>query len=268
VEDKLWQMSEYQRALVDNSDLGITIVDKDHKIIKTNITFSKLFQKPAHTFVGKYCYKEYEKRENICSHCPGVLAMASGKTEEVETQGVLDDGTRIHARVQAIPFGGPDGKVAGFIEIVENIEDRKIAEKNLQNSEQKYKTLFRESLDAIILADAESGILLDCNPVAENLFGYSREELIGKHQKTLHPYETTEEQFSTTFKEHISQNHGKLLKTQIVTKDGQIKDVAIKANIIEVEDNIILQGIFRDVTDSKLEDAISEANHFLEEVVY
>jgi hypothetical protein len=90
---------------------------------------SKLFNRPASDFVGKNCFREYEKREAVCPHCPGVRAMASGNTEEVETQGVRDDGSRFYVRNRAVPLVGPDGVMKGFIELVEDITERKNKEK-------------------------------------------------------------------------------------------------------------------------------------------
>ena len=78
---------------------------------------------------------QYEKLDEICPHCPGRRAMASKATADVETQAVLDDGTRIYVRNRAIPFFGQDGQVKGFIEMVENIDERKKMEKALQKSE-------------------------------------------------------------------------------------------------------------------------------------
>jgi PAS domain-containing protein len=85
---------------VDNTVLGIAVMDTNYRIIMVNPTFAKLFKKSASDFVGKYCFREFEKREAVCSHCPGMQAMVSSKTEEVETQGVRDDGSRfsVHNR--------------------------------------------------------------------------------------------------------------------------------------------------------------------------
>ncbi len=131
-EEELKESQERYRALVENTVLGITIIDTNYKIITANTMIAKLFNKPASDFVGKNCFREYEKREAVCPHCPGVRAMASGKTTEVETQGVRDDGSRFYVRNRTLPFFGPDGVVKGFIEIVEDVTERKKAEESLQ----------------------------------------------------------------------------------------------------------------------------------------
>ena len=133
-EEALWESQERYRALVDNTVLGIAVMDTDHRILMVNSTFSKLFNKSADDFVAKYCFREFEKRDAVCPHCPGVRAMASGKTEEVETQGVRDDGSRFCVHNRAAPFFGPDGVLRGFIEMVEEIDARKKAEEELREA--------------------------------------------------------------------------------------------------------------------------------------
>src|SRR4030043_1441107 len=126
-----------------------------------------------------------------------------------------------------------------------------MAEAELRSSAEKYGKLFDEAMDAIFLADAETGILIDCNRAALELVGREKSELIGKHQRILHPPEKTEEKFSTTFKQHLKEKEGQILETQIITKNGEIKDVAIKANVFELGNKRIVQEIFRDITERK-----------------
>jgi PAS domain S-box-containing protein len=152
-EEVLLESQERYRALVDNTILGVTVIDTNYKIIMANTMLAKLFNKPASDFVGKNCFREYEKREAVCPHCPGVRAMASGVTTEVETQGVRDDGSHFYVRNRAIPFFGPDGVVKGFIEITEDISNRKKMEEELREKEKKWTSLTENTNDVIMIVD-------------------------------------------------------------------------------------------------------------------
>ncbi len=59
------------------------------------------------------------------------------------------------------------------------IEDRKLIEKTLRESQQRYRSLFEGSRDAIFISDAR-GRILDVNDAASSLTGYSKSELIHK----------------------------------------------------------------------------------------
>jgi len=145
-EESLWESQERYRALVENTLIGIVILDTNYKIITVNSMVAGLFKKPASDFVGKYCFREFEKRESVCSYCPGKRAIASGKTEEVETQGVRDDGSRFYVRNRAVPFFGPDGVIKGFIEMVEDITERKKTEDKLIEYQARLKAMASKML--------------------------------------------------------------------------------------------------------------------------
>ena len=117
--------------------------------------------------------------------------------------------------------------------------------------EEKYRKQFEEAMDAIVIADAETGVIVDCNRAASELVGREKSELVGKHQRILHPPEKIKGEFSRTFKRHLKEEEGQVLETQVITKKGEIEDVAIKANVFELDGKKLLQGIFRDITERK-----------------
>lgn len=137
--DELWIINERYRAIMENTLLGIAVMDCNHRIIEVNARFSKMFNKEVSEFSGHYCYANFEKRKDICPHCPGVKAMAMRKTVEVETQGVLDDGSMFYAWNRAFPLFDRDGVVKGFIEVVEDVTAQKLVEKELKQAYDQLK---------------------------------------------------------------------------------------------------------------------------------
>jgi len=151
-----------------------------------------------------------------------------------------------------------------FKEIIE----RKRAEEMVKESEEKYRIQFEGALDAIFVADVETGIITDCNRAASQLVGREKSEIIGQHQKILHPPEEIEGEFSRTFKLHLKDKAGQVLETQVITKKGEIRDVAIKANIFELRGRKMIQGIFRDITERKrAEEELKESEVKLQTIV-
>jgi len=158
----------------------------------------------------------------------------------------------------------------------QEIEHRKKVEEQLRKAEERYRIQFEGALDAIFVGDAETGIIVDCNPAAIKLVGREKSELVGKHQRILHPPERIEEGFSRTFKQHLEEKQGQTLEAQVITKTGEIRDVAIKANLLEVRGKRLLQGIFRDITENKraeqrqaqLFEQLEKANRELKDFAY
>jgi PAS domain S-box-containing protein len=148
-----------------------------------------------------------------------------------------------------------------FVALFEDITERK-------TTEEKYRRLFEEAMDAIFLADAETGILVDCNNAALKMVGREKSEIVGQPQRFLHPQEEANGNLGRSFKQHLTERDGSVIENKVVTKNGELIDVAIKANLIDFGGKKILQGIFRDITErKKTEEALSKLNEDLEERV-
>lgn len=128
------------RALVENIDFGVALIDEHHTIAMCNAQISRWFRKPVSELMGKPCFREFERRDAVCPHCPGVTAMATGLPARVETEGVRDDGSHFSALVHAFPLPGEGRTFRGFIEVVEEITEKKKAEAALQ----RYHDLLEE----------------------------------------------------------------------------------------------------------------------------
>jgi len=146
-EHALRESEALYHSLVDNVEVGITLIDPDHNIVAINAAQSRLFHKPIESFIGRKCYREFEKRDAICPHCPGVRAMAEGRPAEVDTVGVRDDGGRFHARIRACPLYNADGAPKGFIETVQDVTVSEQSRKLLEQAKEAAEAANRAKSD-------------------------------------------------------------------------------------------------------------------------
>jgi PAS domain S-box-containing protein len=116
------------RQLVENLPLGVTVMDRDFRIQYANPALERLFRVGRGHFQGQTCYRAYEQRDAPCAHCPGARALADHGTHDVETRGVREDGSVMHVHNRAVVHRNDRGEAIGFIEIVEDITDRKQAQ--------------------------------------------------------------------------------------------------------------------------------------------
>ena len=135
IEDSLRESEELYRSLVENIDFGVTLINTDYKIVMVNSAQGRMFNRSPASFIGKNCHREFEKRDQVCPHCPGNIAMTTGLATEVESEGILDDGSKFTVKIRAFPILSKDGNSEGFIEVVEDITDSKRLEYELQKSE-------------------------------------------------------------------------------------------------------------------------------------
>ncbi|MEN6448894.1 MAG: MASE3 domain-containing protein, partial [Thermoguttaceae bacterium] len=132
----LRESEERYRTLVENIDLGTSLIDRKHRILTVNRVLARWVGRTPAECIGQECFRLFEKRDAICPHCPGVRAMSTGNAADTETKAVRDDGSAYDVRVQAFPLLGADGGPTGFIEVVEDITNRKRAEEELNRAKQ------------------------------------------------------------------------------------------------------------------------------------
>jgi two-component system cell cycle sensor histidine kinase/response regulator CckA len=125
------------------------------------------------------------------------------------------------------------------------------AEEHTRGSEERYRQLFINSIDAIFILDPSTGAVLDVNPQATTLVGFSQEELIGKSIFTLHP--EREHRFVREAFAGLKQKGQirRLRTTHLVAKNGKEVPVEINARIVAMGGKKCVLGLARDITEEK-----------------
>lgn len=121
-------------------------------------------------FIHPECIEKYHSVRN--------LALESKRIEELVTTFITKEGIEVVVDGQ---IGGAyeDGKLLYSRGVFKNITFKKLAEKKIEESEKRLTTYFNNGPDAIIVANHHQEIL-EWNPKAEALFGFSADEVIGK----------------------------------------------------------------------------------------
>lgn len=132
-----------------------------------------------------------------------------------------------------------------------DISARKIQEKALVESEERFRVLFENSADAIFITDIETGIIIHCNQAACSLLGKSKNELVGIHQSYLHPPEqriTSKEIFMKEIKRLKKSADFSPHELIVLKANGKEIPVEVHASLINYNGKQVIQGIFRDIT--------------------
>ncbi len=132
-----------------------------------------------------------------------------------------------------------------------DITQRKRAETALKGLAKNYRKLFDEIMDAIFVSDATTGIIVDCNQAASKLIGVPRSKLIGMHQRLLHPPEENVSELNRILELRGINEKGTTFEAPVITKNGEIRYILVKADVLNVNGRKMLQSIFRDITEQK-----------------
>jgi len=128
-----------------------------------------------------------------------------------------------------------------------NRQERRITEIQLRKSEEKYRALFEDSSDAIYLNNQE-GELIDFNLSTLELFGYSREEMLGVNTKAVF---VNPDEYERLQNEIAQKGSVREFKAKLRKKDGIEMDCLITSTVRQTRDKSKLgyQGMIRDISE-------------------
>jgi PAS domain S-box-containing protein len=117
-----------------------------------------------------------------------------------------------------------------------------------KESEEKYRSLFEQTMDAVMITDMETGIILEANRACAAMFGYPREKLTGMPHHALQP-----EDKKDGYKKHLNERLQKetTFSGDLVYRcaDGKEIQVNVFTTILNMNGKRVMQSIFRENTE-------------------
>jgi two-component system, cell cycle sensor histidine kinase and response regulator CckA len=143
---------------------------------------------------GRKCHEIFMGQASPCERCVPISSEADGPIpsrilEVVDERGV--PGLSFWENT-GFPVKDTEGMTTGVICISRNVTNRITAERSMRDSEGKYRELFNRIMEPVFILDGETWRFVDCNEVAVDVYGYSRDELREMTPANLHPAEEAE----------------------------------------------------------------------------
>ena len=250
----LRQERDFVNAVIDAPGALVLVLDRAGRIVRFNRACEQVSGYAAAEALGQEYFTlpllpeaEREAARRACS----APEASPGDAVALEREGAwrTRDGERRQIAWSYAPLRGEDGALEYVIIKGIDITERRAMEARLRASEEKFRNLFENCNDAIFLADARSGEVLDANRAAERLLGLPRERLIGSHQSQIHPPEDAE-RYRAIFGVR-AEGTRPLLDCEVQHTDGRRVPVEISASTITLGGRRVVQGVFRDVSERK-----------------
>ncbi|MCG8686274.1 MAG: ATP-binding protein [Desulfobacterales bacterium] len=165
-EKNLYSSKQFIEGLLESIPGGISVLNSDLTIRRTNFTLDKWYTKHA-PLEGKKCYACFQDEVQPCEDCPAIRCIESGKFEHSVIQGP-EDGPVYWREVFCTPIRDvEDGPVTGVVEFIQDISDRK---KNEQRQQALEKRLIHDRKMEDI-GNLAAGIAHDFNNILSCFFG-------------------------------------------------------------------------------------------------
>jgi PAS domain S-box-containing protein len=243
------------RRILETSVDGIMIADSSDCIVQVNNAVEMMLGYTREELIGKYLWDLIPNGEEHHNRVRDVISDLKMKerVSGVEQVWRRKDGELFYVELNFSMIKDIKSNAAGSLACIRDINDRKKAEEELRRSEERYHSLVENANDAVISTD-KTGSITSFNKKAEQMFGYTRDEILGKSVVLLSPERYRERQ-QKMFEEFTKTNTlyivGKTMEGQGLRKDGHEFPMEGSTFIIEVGGESILTVLVRDISERK-----------------
>ena len=182
------------------------------------------------------------------------LSMQGIKQPLYEVELYHKDGTIRSLQVQEVPLFDENRKVIAVEGIAQDITESKRADKDLRESERKYRTLFERSADAVLVIEGDN--FVDCNSATVKMLGYkNKKELLNTHPSQLSPPLQPDGQDSfgkaNQMMARAFDKGSNRFEWDHQRKNGEVFPVEVLLTSIPFKEGNFLYVVWRDITERK-----------------
>ncbi|MFA5810124.1 MAG: MEDS domain-containing protein [Thermoleophilia bacterium] len=246
------ELSEAHRLLetiFDHTHMMVALLDPQLNFIRVNRAYANADKKEPSFFPGKNHFELYPNKENeeifrrvVETGEPHFAIAKPFQYEENPERGVS------YWDWSLVLIKDEDGVVASLIFMLLNVTERVESEEAIIRSEEKYRSLFEESKDGIIIT-TPGGKIENINPAGVEMLGYSSGEELQALDSAYELYMNPEDRdvYMQTLKQ---QEFVKNYELDLKRKDGEPLVVSITTSVMRDENGKIIsfRGIMRDLT--------------------
>jgi len=182
IADKAIQESEERfRSFVENANDTVFSITPGGILTYGSPNWTRVLGHDVSEFIGKSVFETLIHPDDI-PVCLAAIQQAFATKEKqsgIEYRALHKDGSWRWQTTNASPVLNENGQIVSFIGIARDITQSKQTEDALHNIEQSYHNLFHTVTEAIYIQD-QDGYFIDVNKGAEKMYGYCREEFIGR----------------------------------------------------------------------------------------
>ncbi|HEU4964426.1 MAG TPA: PAS domain S-box protein [Bacilli bacterium] len=248
-EEDLRRTKDRLEAFIRNNTDAIWMISLDDRILQINPAFETLFGWQEEEVIGKKLpiIPDFLAEEIKQVH----QRIKLGHSENgYQTQRLCKDGRLIYVSATLSPVRNAQGEVIGISGTCRDITHMKCAEEELRKHKERLEAFIQHSADAIWMVDLEERVL-QVNPAFEAMFGWSKEEVVGKHLPIIPDF--LKDVIANVHREIKKGEHKASYETQRLCKDGRLIYVsATLSPVRNAQGEVIgISGTCRDITTHK-----------------
>jgi PAS domain S-box-containing protein len=237
------------RAIFDSAELGVAVSNRHREIVETNPAFRRMLgyteeELRTMSFRGLTHPEDEQQTERLHNR------LLDGEIDDYswEKRYIRKNGSTLWASVTVSLLPWATADEWNSVAILQDITTRRLAEKRLAESEERYRALFDHNSDAVFSVDLK-GIFTSANPACEKLSGYILDELQGSSFLPL----LFQEDVGRVFEHFLAAARGEPQEYRLGLKRKDGERVELVVNNVPIIQAGVVEGVFgiaKDVTEA------------------
>ncbi|MEE9541318.1 MAG: PAS domain S-box protein, partial [Candidatus Thorarchaeota archaeon] len=251
-EEALHQSEEQLNRIFNTTADGMRVVDKDFKIIRMNDTLASMTGVSIEDAMELKCHEAFGGAFCHSENCPLTRILGGEERITMDIDKETLAGVKIPCILSATLFKDSRGAVIGIVEAFRDITNRKRAEEELRESEEKYRAILENIEDGYYEVDL-SGSFTFFNKSLCIILGHSEDELMGMNYRAYtndNRSETVYQAFNNVYR---TKKPTKIFDWKVIRKDGtrRLVETSISLMVDSAGEPFGFRGIVRDITERK-----------------
>ena len=240
-DEELRREKQYLESLLEISPVAVVTLDLEERVTSWNPAAEALFGFTEDEALGRTIEDLILRTKTLSEEGVAIMqeATAEGAAHRI-TRRMRKDGALVDVEMLVVPLRS-DGRTVGSYAIYHDVTE-------LHRQKQYYESLLEISPTAIITVDL-AGTVTSWNPAAERLFGYGRDEALGRDVDEL--LAAAEELRAEAAEvNRLGSDREVELITRRTRKDGSLVDVHLLVAPVSIEGEVVGRyGIYHDISD-------------------
>ena len=244
--------NERHQALIDSSPLAIVDLDREGRVRSWNPAAEAMFGWREDEVLGNPPpYVPAERGEQF--HELLARPLHGDSFSGIERERRRKDGSAIEISISTAPLKSATGEIEGVMAVIADVTERRRAERALVASEARTAAVLEAALDSVITID-DRGRILEFNPAAEETFGWTSGEVLGREFLQLAIPARLRDGFAQMFRTGSGLLLGSRLEIEALRSDGREFSAELVVSRVAVDGPPIYSACLRDITRRKAQD--------------
>jgi diguanylate cyclase (GGDEF)-like protein/PAS domain S-box-containing protein len=241
------QNDDFFRLIVDSLPDGLGVCDAEGRLVYVNDRFAGMLGYPRDEVVGRRCgdFLDDANRERLETE---LGRRRQGDNSHYEIEAITRDGGRITTLQMPRGVFDAEGRFMGSFAVVSDVAERKLAERALRESEERYHGLF-EGVPVGLYRTTPAGVMLDANSTLVKILGFpDLQALLKTHVGDLYQNPEDRRRWQQTL---VGASTAQSFEARVRRFDGTVIWVRFTVRAVRDDQGEILRydGALEDITD-------------------